>query len=262
MQATQFHRSNAQALYLVEHFYSIQGEGRYMGTPSIFIRLGGCNLRCPGFGHSEMVGNEKITGCDTLHAVYDNYYKASWRSVDLQMLQDVVLSYAVAPDVDVVITGGEPLLFAQNATLIAFVQWCDARGARITFETNATLAPDFLAHPVFSSSVYAMAVKLSNSGERFERRVKPTAIASIAEHAKEAFFKFTIDSCAIDCALDDEIDEICEIAPSSEVFCMPLGSSAKELALHTPAVLEYCKRRSFHFSDRLHIRFWDKTQGV
>jgi organic radical activating enzyme len=35
---------------IAELFYSIQGEGRYMGVPSIFLRTFGCNFKCAGFG--------------------------------------------------------------------------------------------------------------------------------------------------------------------------------------------------------------------
>ena len=37
-------------LKIAELFYSIQGEGRYMGVPSIFLRTFGCNFKCAGFG--------------------------------------------------------------------------------------------------------------------------------------------------------------------------------------------------------------------
>ena len=52
-----------KTLPIVETFYSIQGEGKYAGSPSFFIRVGGCNLSCKGFSNH---------GCDSFYAVDKN----------------------------------------------------------------------------------------------------------------------------------------------------------------------------------------------
>ena len=70
-------------LYLVEHFYSIQGEGRYSGTPSLFFRFCGCNMTCEGFGCEEISTNGvKVLGCDTVYAVNKEHFSHSWVKIE------------------------------------------------------------------------------------------------------------------------------------------------------------------------------------
>lgn len=92
-----------------EIFYSLQGEGYYTGTAAVFIRLSGCNLRCPF--------------CDTDH------------QHGTEMTEEEIAAAAAAfPAEHVVITGGEPALFL-TASLIDRLH---AAGKRVAVETNGT----------------------------------------------------------------------------------------------------------------------------
>lgn len=92
-----------------ETFYSLQGEGFYTGTPAFFIRFSGCNLACPF--------------CDTQHA--DGI---------LRSLDSLLDEAGGCPSRHVVLTGGEPSLFA-DATLTAGLHRI---GKFIAIETNGT----------------------------------------------------------------------------------------------------------------------------
>ena len=148
-----------------ELFYSLQGEGRFVGVPSVFLRTYGCNFTCSGFGCKP---GEKSTGADDVAEVVHMYDKfedlplvetgcdsyASWHPAFKQLsptyetadLVDKML--ALTPnnawvqnngnDVHLVITGGEPLLGWQRAytELLHHERMADLQN--ITFETNGT----------------------------------------------------------------------------------------------------------------------------
>ena len=250
-------------IQLVEHFYSIQGEGKYLGRPSVFFRFGGCNLTCKGFGCTEIAPNgTQITGCDTVYAV-DQSFKPTWIGIDkVETLIAILKGYNLPFLVDVVFTGGEPLLYHNDPIFIAFLEYLITHNHQVTFETNATIKPDFTKNSVFKECIYALSVKLQNADEPYEKRVRPSVIHSIAQNAKEAFFKFSIDKDSIDAALDSEIEDILSYAPFLDVYCMPVGGDKKTIESNTLPLIEYCKNNGYIFSDRLHIRIWDDNKGV
>ena len=251
-------------IYLVEHFYSIQGEGRYVGTPSLFFRFGGCNMRCEGFGCSELAPDGvEVRGCDTVYAVNKEHFSKNWVMIeDVQMLLAILDIYELPCPVDIVLTGGEPLIYANEAVFVAFLEALYERGHRITFETNASLGVDFEKYPIYKECIFALSVKLQNSQEPFSKRVRGDVIYSLTTHAKDAFFKFSIDAASIDLGLEEEIEDILQHAPNTQVYCMPVGGSKAEVEANTPALIEFCKSKCYNFSDRLHIRIWDANKGV
>jgi organic radical activating enzyme len=158
-----------------ELFYSLQGEGRFVGVPSVFLRTYGCNFTCSGFGCKP---GEKSTGADDVAEVvhmYNNFLDlplvetgcdsyASWHpafkhlspTVATEELVDQML--ALTPnnrwaqnngnDVHLVITGGEPLLGWQRAYAELLDQPSMNDLKNLTFETNGTqkLHADFRSY--------------------------------------------------------------------------------------------------------------------
>lgn len=96
-----------------EIFYSLQGEGRHAGVPSVFIRFSGCNLKCPF--------------CDTRH-------EEGIMMTDLQIIEEVNRY----PADWIILTGGEPSLFIDNEFVVRLKE---STGKKIAIETNGT-------HPV------------------------------------------------------------------------------------------------------------------
>lgn len=251
-------------LYLVEHFYSIQGEGKYVGSPSLFFRFGGCNMKCEGFGCKERAEDgAEVVGCDTVYAVNKEHFSDNWIPISkTEELLSVLDLYDLPGGIDIVLTGGEPLIYANDAIFICFLEQLIEKGHRITFETNGSLDVDFTKYPVYKECFFALSVKLSNSGEPFSKRVSGDVIYNIATHAKDAFFKFSIDSESITLGLEEELEEILIHSPSTAVYCMPVGGSRAEVEKNTEPLIEFCKAKGYNFSDRLHIRIWDVNKGV
>jgi len=252
------------SVYLVEHFYSIQGEGKLVGTPSLFFRFGGCNMRCEGFGCTEIAPDgSKIVGCDTVYAVNKEHFLKSWIPIKKSNeLLSILNLYELPHAVDIVLTGGEPLIYANDETFIEFLEKLHKKGHKITFETNGSLGVDFTKFPIFKECIFALSVKLSNSDEPYRKRINPDVIYSLATYSKDAFFKFSIDEESINLGLEDEITEIIAHAPKTKVYCMPLGGNKAEVEKNTEPLIEFCKAKGYNFSDRLHIRVWDANKGV
>lgn len=251
-------------IYLVEHFYSIQGEGRYTGVPSIFFRFGGCNMRCEGFACSEIASDGvEVIGCDTVYAVNKEHFFHNWIPIKNEKeLLNILNLYELPHAVDIVLTGGEPLLYANEEIFIKFLEALVKKGHQITFETNGSLDVNFEKFPVYKECIFALSVKLSNSGESLRKRINPNVIYNIATNSKEAFFKFSIDAESINLGLEEEIKDITSHAPKTKVYCMPVGGDKQEVEKNTEPLIEFCKTKGYNFSDRLHIRIWDANKGV
>jgi organic radical activating enzyme len=250
--------------YLTEQFFSIQGEGKYAGVPSYFLRTGGCNLSCPGFGASYDVDGMQKLGCDTFFAV-DSHFSKRWQKVDdanvlIAHLKKEFETIGYLPQL--VITGGEPLLYHKDEAFYAVISWLVKQGILITFETNGTVEIDFEAYPMYKQTIFALSIKLANSGESKSKRIKPQAIANMVHHSYDRFFKFTIDRALVDSTALDEIREITKPFENATIYCMPVGESRDSIWKNDRAVFEFCMKHNFFYSDRLHIRVFDTTQGV
>jgi 7-carboxy-7-deazaguanine synthase len=226
------------AVQIAEIFESIQGEGPWAGTSSLFIRTSGCNLRC--------------WFCDTPYTSWKPEGSA-W-STD-QLARRIADSSAS----DVVITGGEPMLVPD---LVPLTQRCRQLGRRITIETAGTV------DQAVDCDLMAISPKLSNSvpddktwHDRHEQaRFRPDVIRSLLSRYS-CILKFVIDKPSDVEEVIDWLKHFPEVDPAI-VWLMPQARTREQLAEKRDWLREAARRRGFNFSSRLQIEMFGNVRGT
>ena len=230
-----------------EIFYSIQGEGKFMGVPSVFFRTSGCNLRC--------------WFCDTPYTSHKPENK-------LIEVKDAVWEINRFNADHVVITGGEP--FIRTEPLLALCHELKGHGKHITIETNGTVFAE--DNP---ADLISISPKLIGSGptneqtgvkwqEKHEKdRINWEALQNLMQYSKDYQFKFVLSQL-------NSIPEIEEIEKlqmylgiqKEKLFVMPEGTTNAELRKTQYQAAQTCMRFGWRYTDRLHVRIWDNKRGV
>lgn len=228
-------------LIVSEMFYSLQGEGRTMGIPAVFLRLSGCNILC----------QSDSWVCDTIE-VWKKGVKTSFEDI----ITDEVLS-ALRNGAHLVITGGEPLLHQKK--VVEFLKWFHEIYEFIPiieFETNGTICPDVYLQGVVD--YWNVSPKLSNSGEAYNKRFKPEVI-KIFNQLRSSIFKFVIEK---EEDFTDLAKEYLLLVDPGKVYLMPAGENQEQLLKSRQIVIDLVKKHYFKYSERLHIVIWNKKTGV
>jgi len=162
--------------------------------------------------------------------------------------------------VDIVITGGEPLLYWIDIEFQKFMKYYVDKGHHITIETNASIDIK-LTEPWHKNILFSMSVKLSNSGESLQKRININTLNNILEVSKHSYLKFVIDKDFLPKA-SMEIDDILNQISQCDVYLMPLGDTAEIIDKNSLSVIEFALEKGYKYSDRLHIRVWNNKRGV
>ncbi len=244
---------------------TIQGEGKLVGTPSVFIRFGKCNFKCVGFNvEYETPSGIKKCACDTYYAV-DPEFKESWtkyKTYDeiVNEVDKLTNLYDYDYKMDIVITGGEPLLYWNKKEFQNLLKHYINNGHQVTIETNASLNLNF-TEEYQKKILFSMSVKLSNSLEPLKKRVNYETLEKVLTNTKDSYLKFVINKDFMQKA-QEEIKTILSNIPRCEVYLMPMGDDAKTINENDEAVINMAIKNGFKYCDRLHIRVWNNKRGV
>ena len=278
---------------IAELFYSIQGEGRYMGVPSVFLRTFGCNFKCAGFGMPRGELSTEVetiaiqdsqmpfgaykdlplvsTGCDS-YASWDPRFKDYSPMLTSEAIADRIMEILPQDhwkDEHLVITGGEPLLGWQRAypDLINNTKMRDLK--EITFETNGTqrLTPEFKGFLAKWNSVvgreltFSVSAKLPCSGEKWEEAILPEVVCEY-EEVGTAYLKFVI---ATEQDFEDAMRATAEFRAAGfkgHVYLMPVGGVESVYALNNRAVAIMAMNAGLRYSDRLQVPLFKNEWGT
>ncbi len=240
-----------------EIFFTLQGEGRNIGLPSVFIRASLCNLHCQ-WCDTDYTWNWEDTNFthekDT-DASYQKYRRED-QIVDCTT-EEIVAAVSGYPCRHFVFTGGEPLI--QEKAWIALMSALREADAASTFEieTNGTLFPG--AEFLESIDQINVSPKLANSNVPEEMRTRPGVVRQFAAIGK-ADFKFVVKD-------RDELGEILELLkelplPPERVFLMPKANCVSELEANQAETAALAQAHGFRYSDRLHLRLFGAKRGV
>ncbi len=237
-------------------FYTIEGEGEYVGQRSLFMRMAMCNLTCIGFA-----SEDSPHGCDSFIS-WSVKNKMTFNEI-FQMMEGNKWIEKLEKGTIWKLTGGEPLIQQKQLLKLveAFVNKYNFT-PKIDFETNATLMPDERWVRLYNAT-FTTSPKLTTNGDPEEKTYKP----EVLKYHKEigSGFKFVINDPAAD------INEIWRKYVEDEeginldrdrIWFMPCAGSREEHIANAEAVVEYAKSMHVHFSPRLHLLVWDKALKV
>lgn len=239
-----------------EIFATLEGEGIYIGRPSVFLRLFGCNLTCKAFASPD-----SPHGCDS----YISWSVKNKRTFDevFEIFETEGFIEKIRDGAILKITGGEPL--ARQKPLIAWLHAFVNRykfNPRIDFETNGTFMPDQTLVDIFQAT-FTVSPKLSTNGDPESKTYVPDVLAWHVRNpgstfkfvinkptdADEVWHKYITDSNGIN-------------MPTNRIWFMPCAGSKAEHDLRATDVAEQAKRSGVNFSPRLHLILWDRALRV
>jgi 7-carboxy-7-deazaguanine synthase len=233
-------------------FYTIQGEGKYIGYPSVFCRTSTCNLKCHWVNTD---GTSTI--CDTPHTSFNPEVNMT----DIGTLVSNITSYNCQ---HIVITGGEPFL-QKNLSLFIEQLKQVMPNCFITIETNGTLYSKTLADFI------SISPKLSSSGMDLKygklhnsKRINLDSLKELITN-HEYQLKFVINDhndISEILQLRDQLQNMTGFNINDNIWVMPQGIEDTQLQSKMKWLWDVCKEYKWKYSDRLHVRCYGHIKGV
>jgi len=281
-------------LHYTELFYSIQGEGRYTGVPSVFLRTFGCNFKCRNFGRDkdDTSDNQEVmniiqnidkyetfkslplvsTGCDSYSSVYPQFKSFVTHSDTDSIVDSImdILPHKRWMDEHLVITGGEPLLGWQRAYPDLLSNSKMTALKEITFETNGTqeLSTEFKEflnkwkmHREKNALTFSVSPKLSISGEKWSEAICPEIIRQY-ESIGFVYLKFVVASEEDVQEAEKAVKEFRAGGFRGPVYLMPCGGVESLYNMNAKNVAIAAMNRGWRYSDRLQVPLFKNEWGT
>lgn len=232
---------------VVELFSTMQGEGKYLGVPSYFIRTTGCNLRCAWQNI-----DSSVTICDTPYTSFNPEKGAD-------IVVKGVINHLKKSNINhVVITGGEPTLNNDLSDIVN--QFCD-NGYHVTVETNGVIYHKGMPRAFMSLSPK---LKSSYSQESDKERELHLKNNNFMESCREWMrsndyqFKFVGND-------KNDVNEVRDIQsqlsiPNNKIYLMPQGISQEQFK-NREWLIDVCIKNGWNYTPRLHIDVWGNVRG-
>ena len=255
-------------MLISEIYQSRQGEGLLTGTPSVFLRTSGCNLRC-GFCDTPFASWEPTGEQMSIEEIRQAVSIAASKPIEFETAgatnaesESAEAATKFEPTKHLVLTGGEPMLPRE---VIELCQAIKEDGFHITIETAGTIYHDL------PCDLMSISPKLSNSdpsqsraGEWLPKHQSNRSRPDITLHLMETYnhqLKFVVDS-------PKDVDEILEyvdlVKPKdlSRVLLMPQGISTSELDKREKWLAPLAEEHGFTFCARMHIKWYGNKRGT
>lgn len=279
---------------VAELFYSLQGEGKYVGVPSVFLRTFGCNFTCSGFGMPKgQQSEERIviaksvdqyktydslplvqTGCDS-YASWDPAFKHLSPVLETNSIIDSIMEMLPNKKWErehLIITGGEPLLGWQRSFSDLLAEDRMKSLKSLTFETNGTqqLTDDFKkflflystkCHKGSTEVVFSVSAKLSPSGESWDDAIKPKIVDEYQGYG-EVYLKFVVDKETDIYEIERAVESYRDNGFRGDVYLMPVGGTADLYFANYQAVAEMSMKKGWRYSPRLQVDIWRNAWGT
>lgn len=280
---------------VAELFYSLQGEGQYVGVPSIFLRTFGCNFTCSGFGMPRgELSTERLsvdpskyndynelplvsTGCDS-YASWDPKFKHLSPLMEVgdiaHKIGEMLPGGTFGRDKHLIITGGEPLLGWQRSYPELLDRCIEMGLTNLTFETNGTqfLSEEFgkyLNDKWYDNDLavtFSISAKLPCSGEKWHEAIRPDVVKDyfdrVARSASFSYFKFVV-------ATQQDVEDALRAKKEYEaagvnipVYLMPIGGVNSVYELNERQVADFCRDNGLRFSPRIQVPLYKNAWGT
>ena len=283
-----------------ETFYSAQGEGQYVGIPSLWMRFFLCNLQCNGFGQTDPTNPETyelpyetidITNIDSVFDLpvfskgCDSSY--TWSKKFKHLITDKTVEEAVdeltallphgkfihpltQQNVHMLFTGGEPML---KKTQPGMIQIMDEFAKRdnlpnyVTVETNGTRPiEDEMAEYIKNYSgewYWSLSPKLwATAGEQPKKAIKPDVIGRYAEVSPHGQLKFVVNGTDASWKEVEENTKLFrEAGCNFPVWIMGVGGTFEGLIQTEATIADEAIQRGYNYTSRVHVHIYGNAIG-